>query len=314
MKSIVLKNFGEVKNLVYTDIPLPVISENEVMIKLTAFSINPVDIKTRKGKGVAQQLGNTDPMILGWDFSGKVYETGRAVSSFKKGEEVFGLVNFPGPGKTYAEFIAANESHLAVKPGNISHAEAAGASLAAMTAWQILKNKMKIKKGDRILIHSAAGGVGHYAVQMAKHLGAWVAGTASAANREFIMNLGVSEHVDYEKERFEDVLSGFDFVLDSIGGEYIDRSLKVLKPGGTIVTMPSAFADVVKEKAATKGMIGESFSVRPNGGDMKEIADMLETGILRSHISRTFGFDEINEAHKQIETGKTRGKIVVILT
>ena len=125
---------------------------------------------------------------------------------------------------------------------------------------------MKIKSGDRILIHSAAGGVGHYAVQMAKYLGAYVAGTASEANRDFILNLGASEHVDYEKERFEDVLNGFDFVLDSIGGEYIDRSLKVLKPGGTIVTMPSGFADVVKEKAAAKGMMGEPFSVRPNGG------------------------------------------------
>lgn len=314
MKAITLKNFGGVENLIYKEILLPVISEGEVMIRVSAFSINPVDIKTRKGKGVAPQLKETDPMILGWDFSGKVYEIGKAVSSFKKGDDVFGLVNFPGPGKTYAEFITANESHLAVKPANITHAEAAGASLAALTAWQILKDKMKIKKGDRILIHSAAGGVGHYAVQMAKHLGAYVAGTASAANRDFILNLGASEHIDYEKERFEDVLSGFDFVLDSIGGEYIDRSLKVLKHGGTIVTMPSGFADVVKEKAYAKGMMGERFSVRPNSADMKEIAEMLEMGILQSHISRTFGFEEIKEAHHQIETGKTRGKIVVIIT
>jgi len=313
MKAIILKNFGGSENLMQTEIPLPVISGGEVMLRVSVFSINPVDIKTRKGKGVAPQLKETDPMILGWDFSGRVYETGSDVSSLKNGDEVFGLVNFPGPGKTYAEFIAANEMHLALKPANISHAEAAGASLAAMTAWQILKDKMKIKKGDRILVHSAAGGVGHYAVQMAKHLGAWVAGTASAVNRDFIMNLGASEHVDYEKERFEDVLSGFDFVLDSIGGDYIDRSLKVLKPGGTIVTMPSGFADVVKEKAAAKGYTGEPFSVRPNGANMREIAEMLEKGILRSHISRTFGIEEIKEAHHQIETGKTRGKIVVIL-
>jgi NADPH:quinone reductase-like Zn-dependent oxidoreductase len=283
------------------------------MIRVSAFSINPVDIKTRNGKGVASQLKDTDPMILGWDFSGTVYETGRDVSLFKKGDDVFGMVNFPGPGKTYAEFIAANPLHLALKPTNISHAEAAGASLAALTAWQVLKNLMRIKKGDRILIHSAAGGVGHYAVQMAKHLGAWVAGTASGGNRDFILSLGASEHIDYEKDRFEDAINGFDYVLDSIGGEYIDRSLRVLKPGGTIVTIPSAYAGVVKEKAAAKGMKGEPFSVRPNGINMREIAGMLEKGILRSHISRTFGFEEIREAHHQIETGKTRGKIVVIL-
>ena len=283
------------------------------LIKLNAFSINPVDIKTRNGKGVASLLKDSEPMILGWDFSGTVSDTGRDVSSLKKGDEVFGLINFPGPAGTYAEFIAASESQVAIKPANISHAEAAGASLAAMTAWQILNDKMKIKSGDKILIHAAAGGVGHYAVQMAKHMGAYVAGTASAVNRDFIICLGASEHIDYESEQFEDVLRDFDFVLDAIGGDYIERSLKVLKPGGTIVTMPSGFAESVKEKAAAKGMIGEPFSVRPNGANMKEIADMLKKGILMSHISKTFGFDEIKEAHHQIETGKTRGKIVVVL-
>jgi len=313
MKAITLTNFGGAENLVQSEIPHPLISEGEVMLRVSAFSINPVDIKTRNGKGVASQLKDTDPMILGWDFSGTIYETGRDVSLFKKGDDVFGMVNFPGPGKTYAEFIAANPLHLALKPTNISHAEAAGASLAALTAWQVLKNLMRIKKGDRILIHSAAGGVGHYAVQMAKHLGAWVAGTASGVNREFILSLGASQHIDYEKYRFEDAINGFDYVLDSIGGEYIDRSLRVLKPGGTIVTIPSAYAGVVKEKAAAKGMKGEPFSVRPNGINMREIAEMLEKGILRSHISRTFGFEEIREAHHQIETGKTRGKIVVAI-
>lgn len=313
MKAIILKSFGGVENLVQAEIPVPEISEGEVLVKVAAFSINPVDMKTRNGKGVASLLRETDPMILGWDFSGKVIETGINVSSLKKGDDVFGLVNFPGPGKTYAEFIAVKESQLARKPANISHPEAAGASLAAMTAWQILKNKMKLKSGDRILIHSAAGGVGHYAVQMAKHMEAYVAGTASESNRNFIMEMGASEHVDYQKVRFEDVLNGFDFVLDSIGGEYIDRSLKVLKPGGTIVTMPSGFADIITEKAASKGMKGEPFSVRPNGEDMREIAELLNNGTLKSYISGTFGFDEIKEAHRQIETGKTRGKIVVIL-
>jgi NADPH:quinone reductase-like Zn-dependent oxidoreductase len=313
MKAIILKDFGGTEYLVIKETAVPEISENEVLVRTNAFSINPVDIKTRNGKGVSALLRKSDPMILGWDFSGTVTSIGKAVSYLKKGDEVFGLINFPGPGKTYAEYIVADESQITLKPANITHAESAAASLAALTAWQILR-KAGIKPDDRVLIHSAAGGVGHYAVQMSKYLGAYVAGTASGANKDFVLSLGASQHIDYEKERFENVLRDYDFVLDSIGGDYIDRSLNVLKPGGTIITMPSGASELVKEKAAAKGMTGEPFSVRPNGRDMRQIAELLKRGIVKSHISRTFGFDEIKEAHHQIETGKTRGKIVVVLT
>ena len=311
MKAIVLRDFGGVENLVSSEVSIPDISDNEVLVKVKAFSINPVDIKTRMGKGVASRLKDHPPMILGWDFSGIILDTGKSVISFKKTDEVFGLIKFPEPGKTYAEYVAAPESQLALKPVNISWEEAAAVPLAALTAWQILKEKAGIKPGYNILIHSAAGGVGHYAIQMGSFLEAYVIGTASEKNRDFILSLGASEHLDYQKQRFEDVIKGMDFVLDTIGGDYIDRSLKVLGPGGKIISIPSGAAEHVKEKALAMGFIGEPFSVRPNGENMKEIADLLENGIVKSFVSQTYGFDEVQTAHRQIETGKTVGKIVV---
>jgi NADPH:quinone reductase-like Zn-dependent oxidoreductase len=313
MKAIILKGFGGVENLIKTDIPVPNVFDNEVLVKVKAIGINPVDIKTRSGKALAGRLKEFNPIILGWDISGIITETGRSVTSFKNGDEVFGMVNFPGHGKAYAEYVAAPETHLALKPANISHEDAAAASLAALTAWQILKEKAKIKSGDKVLIHAAAGGVGHYAVQMSKYLGAYVVGTASGKNRDFIVSLGASEHIDYEKQRFEDVLNDLDFVLDAIGGDYIDRSLKVLKPGGTIISIPSGASANIAEKAKVKGLNGYPFSVQSNGKNMKEISDLLQKGIVKSYISKTFPFDEIQLAHLQIETRNTKGKVVLTL-
>ena len=314
MKAICLRGFGAVENLEIREMPVPDISDNEVLVRIKAFSINPVDIKTRLGRGQAIRLKEYNPIILGWDISGIVTKTGKSVSSFKNGDEVFGMVNFPGHGKAYAEYVAAPEFHLALKPSGVSHEDAASASLAALTAWQILKEKVRIKPGDNVLIHSAAGGVGHYAVQMSKHLGACVIGTSSAGNKEFVLNLGASEHIDYEKRHFEDIVKDVDFVLDTIGGDYIDRSLKVLKPGGIIISIPSGASEPVKEKASAKGFIGDTFMVHSDGRNMKEIAGLLEKGIVKSYISKIFTFEEIQVAHVQIESGKTRGKIVVIIT
>lgn len=313
MKAITLIGFGGVENLVNTELSIPDISDNEVLVKVKVFSINPVDIKTRLGRGQASRLKEYNPMILGWDISGIVTKTGKSVTSLKKGDEVFGMINFPGHGKAYAEYVASPESHLALKPVNVSHEEAAAASLAALTAWQIVKEKVRIKPGDKVLIHSAAGGVGHYAVQMSKHLGAYVIGTASGRNREFVLSLGASEHIDYEKQRFEDVLKDLDFVLDTMGGDYIDRSLKILKSGGTIISIPSGASESVREKANAKGLNGDTFRVQSDGKNMKEISELLQKGIVKSHVSKIFRFDEIQSAHLQIETGKTKGKIVVVL-
>jgi NADPH:quinone reductase-like Zn-dependent oxidoreductase len=314
MKAIVLRGFGGVENLESVEIPVPDISDNEVLVKVKSFSINPVDIKTRLGRGHASRLKEYNPMILGWDISGVITRVGKSVASFKEGDEVFGMVNFPGHGRAYAEYVAAPESHIVLKPFNISHEEAAAASLAALTAWQLLKEKSGIKSGYKVLIHSAAGGVGHYAVQMAKYLGAYVIGTSSAQNRDFVLSLGASGHIDYEKQSFEDVVKDLDFVLDTIGGNYIDRSLLVLRCGGTIISIPSGASESVREKAKALGINGDSFRVQSNGRDMKEIADLLQIGTVKSHVSKIFRLEEIRAAHQQIETGKTRGKIVVTLT
>lgn len=313
MKAIILKGFGGVENLVITNVPLPDVADNEVLVQVKAIGINPVDIKTRSGRALAGRLKELNPIILGWDISGKITETGRSVTSFQKGDEVFGMINFPGHGKAYAEYVAAPETQLALKPDNISNEDAAAASLAALTAWQILKERVKIKSGDKVLIHAAAGGVGHYGVQMAKHLGAYVVGTASGSNRDFILSLGASEHIDYEKQRFEDVLHDMDFVLDAIGGDYTDRSFKVLKPGGTIISIPSGASENITEKARAKGLYGYPFGVKSSGINMKEISDLLQKGEIRSFLSKIFPFDEMQSAHLQIETGKTKGKIVVAI-
>ncbi|MDQ6479172.1 NADP-dependent oxidoreductase [Dyadobacter sp. LHD-138] len=313
MKAIVLKDFGGVENLVEAVLDKPVVKENEVLVQVKAISINPVDVKTRAGKGMSGRLKEIDPLIIGWDISGVVVETGSAVTGFAAGDEVFGMVNFPGHGRAYAEYVTTPEAHLALKPANISHDEAAAATLAALTAYQALVSQAKIKAGDKVLVHSAAGGVGHYTVQIAKHLGAYVIGTSSAENKDFVLALGADEHIDYKNQKFEEVAKDIDFVLDTIGGENIDRSLEVVKKGGTLISIPSGLAESVTEKAKTKGINGFFFLVHSNGEDMKSIADLLSKGIIKSHVAKTFTFENLGQAHTQVETGKTRGKVVVTI-
>jgi NADPH:quinone reductase-like Zn-dependent oxidoreductase len=221
------------------------------------------------------------------------------------------MINIPGAGKAYAEYVAAPATQLAIKPDHLQHFEAAAAGIAAMTAWQALTEKAHLKAGQKILIHAAAGGVGHYAVQMAKHLGAFVIGTSSAENKDFVLKLGADEHIDYKQQNFEDVSPEVDVVLDSIGGDNIDRSLKVLKKGGTIISLPSGISESVTEKAAAQGKTGIFFLVSSNGKLQNEIAQLLEKKIIRSHVSEIFEFGDIKLAHEKLESGKTRGKLIL---
>lgn len=309
MKAIILKQFGGVENLSMTEIPIPMISADEVLVKIKSISINPIDVKTRTGKGVSAILKNDNPMILGWDLSGTIETTGTAVKNFKTGDEVFAMVRFPQPGRVYAEYASVPASELALKPDNITHEEAAAACLAALTAWQSLTIYYKLNPGDRVLIHAASGGVGHYAVQIAKHLGAYVIGTSSAANKDFVMSLGADEHIDYKAKPFESVAKNVDFVLDGIGGEYIDRSLKSMRKGGTIVSIVSGLNESVKEKAETLGMQGFTMRVIPDAMNLQEIADLLERKLLVSRLQKIFPFDQMAEAHLLIESGRTVGKV-----
>lgn len=316
MKAIVLKAPGGVENLVLEDIAVPVLKDDEVLVKVKAISINPVDATLRKNDEFLRLVLHLEkdhtPVILGWDISGIVEQTGKAVTRLHKGDEVFGMVNFTGHGRAYAEYVAAPESHLALKPASISHEEAAAATLAPLTAWQTLVPLAGVTAGDKVLIHSAAGGVGHYAVQIAKHLGAYVIGTSSAANKDFVLGLGADEHIDYSKQRFEKLVKDADLVVDSVFDKgHLERSLQSVKTRGKLISLV-VFPD---ERISRIALMSRKFlyrmEVASDGKDMQSIAGLLEKGHLRSHISKTFGFDEMRQAHQFIESGHTRGKIVV---
>lgn len=311
MKVIITTHFGSSEVLEEIAQPIPAITDHEILVQVKAISINPVDVKTREGKGMAGRLQNISPLILGWDISGVVAETGKAVTEFKKGDEVFAMVNFPGHGKAYAEYVAVPANQFALKPKNISHEEAAAATLAALTAWQGLVTTAKIKKGQRVLIHAASGGVGHYAVQIAKYFGAYVIGISSGANKDFVLSLGADEHIDYQKTKFEDAVKDVDVVFDSLGAENVERSLRTVKNGGTIVSILGGFNDANAAKAKEKNISGASILVQSNGEDMKEIGRLLSERKIKSHVSQIFPFSKMQEAHRSAETGKTKGKIVV---
>ena len=312
MRAIFLKEQGTTDNLIYRDIQPPAIKDDEVLIQVKNISINPVDIKTRKGQGV-YIYGNLDPtqeLILGWDISGIVVQSKSEL--LQLGDEVFGMVNFPGVGAAYAEFVAAQAAHLTKKPENISHAEAAGATLAALTAWQNLVNRAGIKLGDRVLIHAAAGSVGHYAVQIAKHFGAYVIGTSSSANKDFILS-GADEHIDYNTQPLAEYVDAVDLVLECMGKQSILDSLDIIKPGGRLISIMAQITDEAKEKAGKNSIGIELTYVSSNGTDMGNLAQLLRSGAIKTHISKEFGFDKMAEAHHAIESGRTVGKIVINL-
>jgi len=308
MKAIILENAGGIENLKLTEIEKPTIKQGEVLVEVKSISINPIDVKTRSGKGAFQKLKDENPLILGWDISGIVVETHS--SKFKVNDEVFGMINFPGHGKAYAQFATASENHIALKPKNINFEEAAATSLAALTALQAIE-KAELKEGQNVLIHAASGGVGHFAVQIAKYLGASVTGTSSAKNREFVLSLGADQHIDYKNYDWENSQEKFDFILDTIGGENIDHSVKVLKKGGTIISIPSGLNEDVEEKAVSVKGKGFKMMVQSDGNDMQKLAELLEKGFLKPHIYKTYHFNEMSDAHEELEKGRTVGKIVV---
>jgi len=312
MKAILLVEPGSTSNLVMRDINIPQLQDDEVLVQVQAISINPVDAKTRQGKGVYHygNVGRQSDLILGWDISGTVTATNS--TRFSIGDEVFGMVNFPGVGSAYAEYVAAPAEHIALKPATISHREAAAATLAPLTALQVFR-EAGVKAGNRVLIHAAAGGVGHYAVQLAKEIGAYVIGTSSAANREFVLSLGADEHIDYQAVSVADATSDIDFVLDCLGPDNIIKSLPVIKNGGKVISIVTQFNEDLTARLASKNVSGKNLLVQSNGKDMNYLATLLQNGRLKSHISKSFGFDEMADAHQHIETGRTVGKIVVTI-
>lgn len=311
MRAIILKESGSVDNLEYVHLEKPLIGINEVLIRIKAISINPVDVKSRAGKGVYGRIKDENPIILGWDISGIVEETKSEL--FKEGDEVFGMVNFPGHGKAYAEYVVVSANQLSLKPKNISFEVAASATLVALTAYQALVHNARLKQGQKVLIHAASGGVGHIAVQIAKYLGAEVTGTSSAKNKDFVLGLGANDHIDYHGYEWGKAGKKYDFVLDTIGGENIDHSLEVTKAGGTIISIPTGLNQEVTSKAQEQGVKGYFILVQSSGEDMKVIANLLERGVIKPYLSQILPFEKMKEAHAMQETGRTVGKIVITI-
>lgn len=313
MKAIILKAAGGTEQLVMEEVPLPEPQPGEVLVRVNAISVNPVDIKTRKGLALYNSLKEQQPVVLGWDVSGVITAVGDDVTGFEVGDAVFGMVRFPGHGKAYAEYVAAPAAHLAHKPSGLSHSAAAASTLALLTAWQVLVNQANVQGGETVLMQAAAGGVGHFGVQVAKHLGAVVIGTGSAANEEFVRGLGASAYVDYHAAPFETVIKDVDVVFDAVGGDLPRRALGVLKSGGRLVAIAGGVTDEVKAEAAARGVSASTYLVQSSGPDMLHLAGLLESGVIRPEIAREFSFDDMAAAHQQVETGRTRGKVVVLL-
>jgi NADPH:quinone reductase-like Zn-dependent oxidoreductase len=313
MRAVVQHEFGgpEVLRVEQVDRPEPL--PTEVLVRVHAAGVNPVDWKTRAGGGMAGVLGRP-PFTLGWDVSGVVERTGFGVTTLAAGDEVHGMPWFPRAAGGYAEYVTAPARQFARKPSTIDHEHAAAVPLAALTAWQALVDTAALQPGQRVLIHAAAGGVGHFAVQFAKHLGAHVTGTASSARHDWLTRLGADELVDYTTARFEHAVSDVDLVLDLVGDAHDHtsiRSLDVLRPGGLIIAVPSGVSPDLLDTATARGLRASAFLVEPDGPALTRIAGLIDNGAVTVEIADTFALQDAAKAHKVGETGRTQGKLVL---
>ena len=318
MKAIILKGIGGPENLELAEIDLPMIKNDEVLVKVKAISINPVDAFARRNQDslnyVLQLKGDEKYIILGWDIAGIVADTGPAVTRLKAGNEVFGMIKFVGQANAYAEYVAAPQKDLALKPANISFGEAAGAGLAALTAWQSIVTGGKVKKGDKVVITGASGGVGHYAIQIARHFGAYIIAVASAPNKDFVMALGANEFIDYQTQAFEDLVTDADIVHDAVWSDdvrHIERSLKAIKPGGILLSLIVNFDEEILKQLNLKNVTGYRVLAHQSEKDLAAIAALLASGELKTYIPQTFPLEEMARAHSLIQTKNAVGKIIV---
>jgi NADPH:quinone reductase-like Zn-dependent oxidoreductase len=311
MRAVVQDGFGGPEVLREAEVERPSPIPTEVLVRVHAAALNPVDVKTRTGKGMAGLQGDP-PYVLGWDVSGVVEEAGFGVTTLKPGDEVFGMPWFPRPARACAEYVTAPSRHFALKPAGLTHTEAAALPLAGLTAWQVLVDTAGVTAGQRVLIHAAAGGVGHLAVQIAKARGAHVIGTARAAKHDFLRSLGADETVDYTATPFEEAVRDVDVVMDNIGDpDHLRRSLRTLRPGGLLVAVPSGSDPSVAAEARERGLRMTSFLVEPDQRGLLELAALVEAGRLRPEIEAVLPLADAAKAHELVATGRTRGKVVL---
>ncbi|MBC3875929.1 NADP-dependent oxidoreductase [Undibacterium flavidum] len=330
MKAFILDRYGKNSALQMKEVPIPNLLDDEVLVQVHATGVNLLDAKVRNGK-FKLLLPYKTPFILGHDVAGRVIKVGRNVRQFKAGDDVYSRPDDHQIG-TFAEYIAVKEASLAFKPKNISMEEAASIPLVGLTAWQALVEKAKLKNGQNVFIQAGSGGVGTFAIQLAKHLGAKVATTASAGSFAMLKELGADEIVDYKKEDFERVLSGYDIVLNSQDGNTLTKSLKVLKPRGELISISGppdpTFAEEIKapwlikqvmrilsfttRRRAKKLKVGYSFLfMKASGSQLQQITNLIESGAIRPVVDKVFSFEDTNKALAYVESGRAKGKVVI---
>ncbi|WP_369174627.1 NADP-dependent oxidoreductase [Streptomyces sp. R28] len=307
MRAISQDVLGGPEVLKEVKIERPTPRPNEVLVRVRAAGVNPTDWKHRATGGF---LGEP-PFVLGWDVSGVVEAVGIGVARFQPGDEVFGMLSYPFGHGSHAEYVTAPARTFAHKPASIDHTQAGALPLVSLTAWQALVEYADVRPGQRVLIHAAAGGVGHVAVQIAKARGAHVIGTASAGKHDFLQSLGADELIDYRETDFADAVKDVDVVLDTLGGETSVRSLRVLRPGGLVVSILPVGSDEFYEEAERLGVRGVRMLVDADRADLRAIADLVEKGQLRAEIAGTFPLADAAEAHALGDTGRTTGKLVL---
>ena len=306
MKAIVVHNYGGPEVLKYEDTRRPEPKEDQILVRAIAAGVNPVDASIRSERG-AKFFGITLPFIPGYDIAGVVEKTGAKIAKFKPGDSVYAYLSLKDGGG-YAEYAVATEVEAAPKPKSIRFVEAAGVPVVALTAWQALIDTAKLSVGQTVLIHGGSGGVGSFAIQIAKARGAKVIATASTANQDLLKQLGADVAIDYTKQKFEDVAKDVDVVLDSVGKDTLARSYGIVKKGGFIVTLVSRLDQAELDK---HGIRGASLSVNPDSSELAEIGKLIDANKIKVIVSQTFPLSEAMKVQEQVATGHTRGKIVL---
>ncbi|MRS22608.1 NADP-dependent oxidoreductase [Bacillus sp. RIT694] len=329
MKAMIIDKYGKVP-MRMAEVPTPEINEYEVLAEIHAASINPIDFKIRDGK-VKMLLKYEMPLILGNDFSGVIVKVGSKVTRFKTGDAIYARPRKNKIG-TFAEYIAIHEDDIALKPKNLSFEEAASIPLVSLTSYQALHDIMQLKKGQKILIHAGSGGVGTFAIQLAKIMGATVTTTASEAGADLVKSLGADKIINYKTEKFEEILKDYDAVFDTIGGTTLEKSFNIIKSGGNIVSVsgvPNArfgkefgsgffktllFSLASKKLTALEKKHNAQYSflfMKPSGDQLRTIANYIEAGKIKPVIDRVFPFEDAQKAMEYSEAGRAKGKIIV---
>lgn len=306
MKGVRIHKYGGPRVLTYEDVPRPEPKEDELLIRVHAAGVNPADWKTRSGKGIA--LKEQFPVILGWDVSGVVEAVGSYVDHFKLGDEVYGMVRFPKVGGAYAEYVTSPLTDVVHKPRSLNHIQAAALPLVALTAWQTLFGAADLSAKQTVLIHGAAGGVGHIALQLAKWKGTYVIGTCSGRNEDFLRKIGADEIVNYITTRFENVVRDADVVIDTVGGKTKERSWSVLKKNGVLVSLHGTPSS---ETAAAYGVRSKYILVQTNATQLIEISKLVDAGYIKPTVDTVIPLKKTRKAHRLSQKGHTRGKIVL---